>query len=201
MQKTSRQVTFKYTDSTRPCETPTPIVPGGVSVYKTPLPRCPMYVWATLDRQRQDVRTTIFRRTYGGHTTRYVNNRPTPLALPVAPDPAVAISNFQLVPKRRIIQATEQLSFQNNTTLPCTIQFNSVRPPGQVPANPNDFDLGIIPPGQVARPFPGLLPTATATVSPEGTPPPKPDIWRPGEHLYSGSCGAIRLSGSIVVPD
>lgn len=202
MVKTNKLVTFKYYDANRRCETATPNPSGnGPAVAPTP-GRCPVSVWATLDRQRRQVRATIFRRTTRGHYVSNVINRATPLPLPQAPEPAVAISNFQVQPKRKIIRATDQLSFQNNNTLSCTIQFNSVRPPGQLPAaDPTDFDLGVISPGQVARGFPRLVPTPTPTLSPDGTPEPRPDIWRPGEHVYTGSCGSIRLSGSIVVPD
>ena len=200
MHITNRQVNFAYTQSNRICETATPDPTGnGPAVTATPA-RCPMYVWAMLDRQRKQVRATIFRRTVSGHMVSSVINRATPLALPVAPDPAVVIQNFQMVPKRRIIQPTDQVTFQNNTTLPCTIQFNSQHPPGQPPANPDAFDLGVISPGRLATPFPPLLPTPTPTLAAGATPTPRPDIWRSGEHLYTGSCGNIQISGSIVVP-
>ncbi len=201
MQTRSRRITFQWSSLNRPCPTATPVAVGA-GPKATPTPgRCPMFVWATLDRSKQQVRATMFRRTTNGHTVMQVLNRPTPLALPKAPDPSVVIDNFSLSPKRRIIRATDQLYFQNNTTLPCTIQFSSTRPPGKAPADPTDFDLGVVPPGQVARAFPRLLPTPSPTPGPiVASPTPKPDLWQSGEHLYTGSCGDIQLAGSIVVP-
>ena len=162
-----------------------------------------MFVWATLDRVRSDVRATLFQRTANGHTVTYVNNRPTPLALPKANEPAVVIQDFQAVPKKRIVQSTDQVSFQNNTNLPCSITFNSIRPPGTLPGgDPTDFDLGEIQPGQVSRPFPRTAPgTATPTVVSQNQSAPKPIAWRGGEHVYTGNCGSIRITGVIQIPD
>lgn len=196
MRATDRVVSFKWSDTKRPCETATPAPPGRGPVA-TPTPgRCPMYVWATLDRQRRQVRATLFRRTVGGKLVANVVARSTPLPLPTAPDPYVAIQDYHAVPRRRIVQPTEQVSFKNNMPRPCRVTF--LTRPGKAPADTRDFDLGYVGAGQVSRKFP-LVPTPVGT--PPSTPTAVPDIWSPGEHQYKVDCGGnTAVYGTIVIP-
>jgi hypothetical protein len=197
---TDKVVTFKWADMNRVCETATPAPPGKGPVASPTPGHCPMFVWATLDRQRKQVRATLFRRTVSGRLVANVVSQQTPLPLPTAPDPSVAIQDYKMVPEVRIIQPNEQLSVKNNMPERCQVRFDSTKRPGKAPdADATDFDLGFIGSGQISRKFPRTpvpVGTPTATVTP-------PTLWNPGQHLYTVLCdGSSReIRGYIVVPD
>ncbi len=168
-------------------------------------PERTILIWGTIDRARLDVRATLWRKAKPRPLVDQLNVKTASsvLALPSAPDPLVIIRDLQLLPRTKIIRATEQLSFQNESLGPCSIAFDQA--PGKSPAaNANDFDLGVIQPGRVSRLFPlavvSLSPTATPDTS--GSSPLKPQMWRTGVNFsYTVQCGEIQRVGFVVVQE
>lgn len=198
---TDRIVTWKWSDTTRMCETATP-APAGKGPIATPTPaRCPMYVWATLDRGRQQVRATLFRRTVSGRLVAQVVAQKTPLPLPTAEDPFVLLQDFQAIPKTRIIQANQQISFKNNMSISCDVIFDSIKTVGVPPADPADFLISHLGPGQISRKFPAT-PSPTATTTTSGNPTPAPNIWHSNDHAYTVKCDgtSTEIDGIIRIP-
>ena len=162
-------------------------------------------IWGTIDRVRLDVRATLWRKAKPRPIVDQVVVRTlsSVLALPSAPDPLVVIRDLQLLPRTKIIQSTDQLSFQNESLRPCSVAFD--QPPGKSPgANTNDFDLGVIQPGRVSRLFPRTSPSLSPTPTPDtdGGSATKPQLWRTGVNFsYTVQCGEIQRVGFVVVQE
>jgi len=127
MQTSRQRVIWKWSDTSRLCDvTPT---------ARSFVPRCPIFVWGTIDRVRGSVAVRMWKRLRtGSQTIQYVRQRKTPLAMPDAQEGefvrAVRITDGSFIP-RILTLATDrqQVVFVNSSRLPHTIVFE--RAPGK----------------------------------------------------------------------
>jgi hypothetical protein len=180
MRYTRQTTTWKWSDTNRLCDA-TPVPPS------SRVARCPIFVWGSIDRVRHSAKATLFKRNSNGTTSVYtVDQRLTPLALPMPDGPAVELQAGRFSPSTITINSdTLRLTFQNNTQEPCTVVF--VRPPntGLIdPTNnrPLDQETELIGRGRASTPFPKLQ--ATPTMRPGQEPDLPPSVWIEGKHDY-----------------
>jgi plastocyanin len=177
----SRQATtWNWSDTNRLCDA-TPVPPS------TRVPRCPIFVWGSIDRVRHTARATLFKRNPNGRTSVYtVDQRLTPLALPMPDEPAVELQSGRFSPARITIKDdTLRVTFQNNTQELCTVVFDRspntslVDPTSNRPLDQQTETIGR---GRASTPFPRLQ--ATPTPLPGEEAPVAPSVWIEGTHRY-----------------
>jgi hypothetical protein len=177
----SRQATtWRWSDTNRLCDA-TPVPPS------SRVPRCPIFVWGSIDRVRHTARATLFKRNPDGKTSVYtVDQRLTPLALPMPDYPAVELQSGRFSPSTITIKDdTLRLTFQNNTQEICTVVFDKSPNTGLVDPTinrPLDQQSETIGRGRASTPFPRLQ--ATPTRRPGQQPAPPPSVWLEGTHTY-----------------
>jgi hypothetical protein len=177
----SRQATtWRWSDTNRLCDA-TPVPPS------SRVPRCPIFVWGSIDRVRHTARATLFKRNPDGKTSVYtVDQRLTPLALPMPDYPAVELQSGRFSPSTITIKDdTLRLTFQNNTQEVCTVVFDKSPNMGLVDPTSNrplDQQSETIARGRASTPFPRLQ--ATPTRRPGQEPAPPPSVWVEGTYGY-----------------
>jgi hypothetical protein len=179
MRYTRQTTTWKWEDTGRPCDA-TPVPPS------SRVPRCPVFVWGSIDRVRHYARATLFRRNPNGTTSVYtIDQRLTPLPLPMPDEPAVELQGGRFSPGSKTLpDDTARVTFQNNSQQDCTIEFDA--DPNGTLADPNGGPLprstGKILRGRASTPFPPLRPTPILRPGQEPRPPPQ--LWLPGTYRY-----------------
>jgi hypothetical protein len=183
MRYTRQTTTWKWQDTNRPCVA-TPVPPS------SRVARCPVFVWGSIDRVRHYARATLFKRNPNGTTSVYtIDQRLTPLPLPMPDEPAVELQGGRFSPGSKTLpDDTARVTFQNNSQQDCTIQFDS-DPNGSLAdpnARPGDPPLPQeterILRGRASTPFPPLRPTPV--LGPGQQPKPPPTLWLPGTYRY-----------------
>jgi hypothetical protein len=177
----SRQGTsWKWSDTNRLCNA-TPVPPS------SRIPRCPVFVWGSIDRVRHQAHATLFKRNPNGSTSVYqVDQRLTPLALPMPDEPAVELQGGRFSPSSKTLpDDTGRITFQNNSQKDCTIVFDTVPNSGLTDPTNNrplaQFTEKILR-GRASTPFPSIQPTPT--LRPGQQPAPPPPLWIQGSYKY-----------------
>ncbi|TAK21167.1 MAG: hypothetical protein EPO26_14615 [Chloroflexota bacterium] len=154
------------------------------------------FVSGNVDRVRKTVRMTLLLREARGTRRLAFVRDGTPWTLPRATEPAIIIQDFRFVPRRRIIQAENQIQFQNSSTLRHSIVFSTS--PGTEPTTGGAFSpiIGELNPGRLAQPFP-LRPLNRPTPLPEA---PAEKLWTPGTYIFYCAIHTF-MTGVVVVPD
>ena len=194
MRYTRQLTTWKWQDTNRLCNA-TPVPPS------TRVPRCPIFVWGSIDRVRHLGRATLFMRNPDGSTTvETIDQRRTPLALPMPDEPAVELQGGRFSPGSKTLPSnTARVTFQNNSQKDCTIVFDTVPNLGLVdPTNNRQLpqESETIRRGRASTPFPSLQPSPTPRLNQQ--PPPAPTLWLPGTYKYRCK-ESPGFSGLIVV--
>jgi hypothetical protein len=177
----SRQTTtWRWSDTNRLCEA-TPVPPS------SRVPRCPIFVWGSIDRVRHTAKATMFKRNPDGRTSVYtVDQRQTPLALPMPDSPAVELQSGRFSPSVITLKDDAlRLTFQNNTQEVCSVVFDKSPNFGLVDPTTNrplEQQTEAIGRGRASTPFPRLQ--ATPTVRPGQVTPEPATVWREGTYRY-----------------